>query len=314
MHSDPFSEILTFVNAQSVMTGGFSAGGAWALGFPAPDKIKFFGLVKGQCWLWLEGEPAPVLIEAGDVFLLCAQRSFVLASDVSVTPLEARQLFANAGRFPQIGDGQGCVHIGGYVQLDPESGGLLANALPPLIHVRATAPQAAIVQWLLGQLAHEGQANLLGASLASAQLAQLMFIQILRAYVETSGVLPEGWLRTVSDPRLAPALRLMHGEPGSAWTLQALAAAAAMSRTTFSQYFKRVAGVPPLTYLTEWRMRLAQRALREGNLSVGVLAQSLGYGSESAFSNAFKRVAGKAPRHYREAFRQSSNAARLSNS
>ena len=31
MHSDPFSEILTFVNAQSVMTGGFSAGGAWAL-------------------------------------------------------------------------------------------------------------------------------------------------------------------------------------------------------------------------------------------------------------------------------------------
>ena len=76
-----------------------------------------------------------------------------------------------------------------------------------------------------------------------------------------------------------------------------------MSRTTFALHFKTVAGVAPLTYLTEWRMRLAERALREENVPVAVLARSLGYTSESAFSNAFKRVTGNAPKRYRTAVR-----------
>ncbi len=50
-------------------------------------------------------------------------------------------------------------------------------------------------------------------------------------------------------------------------------------------------------------MRLAERALREENIPVSVLARSLGYGSESAFSNAFKRVTGNAPTRYRTAAR-----------
>lgn len=52
---DPFSDILRFTNAQTVVSGGFSAAGAWAIRFPAPDKIKFFALVKGNCWLRLDG-------------------------------------------------------------------------------------------------------------------------------------------------------------------------------------------------------------------------------------------------------------------
>jgi AraC-like DNA-binding protein len=75
-----------------------------------------------------------------------------------------------------------------------------------------------------------------------------------------------------------------------------------MSRTTFAVRFKAIVGVAPLTYLTEWRMRLAQRALREGNAPVSELAALLGYGSESAFSNAFKRVTGDAPKRYRTLF------------
>jgi hypothetical protein len=65
------------------VTGGFAAGGSWAIRFPAPDKIKFFGVVKGSCWLCLDGEEAPVSIESGDVFLLSAQRSFVLTGDLA---------------------------------------------------------------------------------------------------------------------------------------------------------------------------------------------------------------------------------------
>ena len=96
-----------------------------------------------------------------------------------------------------------------------------------------------------------------------------MFVQILRAYLAESESFPAGWLRALSDRRLAPALQLMHGDPGRSWQLEELAKAAAMSRTTFALH--------------------------------SVLARSLGYTSESAFSNAFKRVTGNAPKRYRSA-------------
>jgi transcriptional regulator GlxA family with amidase domain len=118
-----------------------------------------------------------------------------------------------------------------------------------------------------------------------------------------------GWLRALGDKRLAPALRLMHGDPSRAWQLEELARATAMSRTTFALHFKTAAGVGPLTYLTQWRMRLAQRALREENVSVAVLARSLGYTSESAFSHAFKRIIGAPPKRYRSAIRSSLDGA-----
>ena len=189
------------------------------------------------------------------------------------------------------------------MRLDESSGALLADVLPPLIHVKAASPHATVLRWLLDQLVREPVAELPGASLASAQLAQLLFVHILRVHVETSGVLATGWLSAVADQRLAPALRLMHAEPGHAWQLEELAKAAAMSRTTFVHHFKTAAGVPPLTSLTDWRMRLAERALREENIPISVLAGRLGYTSESAFSNAFKRVTGKAPKRYRTAAR-----------
>lgn len=93
----------------------------------------------------------------------------------------------------------------------------------------------------------------------------------------------------------------MHADPARSWHLDELAKACAMSRTTFAFHFRKIAGVAPLTYLTEWRMRLAERALREETTPVAVVARSLGYTSESAFSNAFKRVTGNSPKRYRSA-------------
>jgi AraC-like DNA-binding protein len=136
------------------------------------------------------------------------------------------------------------------------------------------------------------------------QLAQLMFVQLLRAHLADTGALPASWLRALGDARLAPALRLMHADPGRTWQLEELARAAAMSRTTFALRFKNAAGVPPLTYLLNWRMRIAERSLHDENTSLSELAQSLGYASESAFSNAFKRITGTAPSRYRQAARQ----------
>lgn len=300
MASDPFSEILKLTSAESVVTGGFTAGGPWAIAFPARDKIKFFAVVKGGCWVRLEGEAEPVRFETGDIGLLVAQRSFVLSSDLGVPPLDAMDLFSRAGRTTaQLGDGRDFAHLGGHVLLDPLSGRLLLDVLPPWIHIRAASPHATTFRWLLEQLVKEQEGNLPGTQLASSQLAQLLFIQILRAHLETAERMPASWLRALGDPRIAPALRLMHSEPERLWGLDELAKACAMSRTTFAAHFKASAAVPPLTYLTEWRMRLAERALRDEDTTIGILAQSLGYGSESAFSNAFKRCVGVSPKNFR---------------
>jgi AraC-like DNA-binding protein len=297
---DPFSDVLKLTNAEAVVTGGFTAGGSWAIRFPASEKIKFFAVAKGSCWVTLEGEPEPVLFETGDVGLLARPRVSVLASDLSVEPVDAMSLFSGAGRtLATLGDGNEFAHVGGHVLLDPIRGGLLADILPPWIHTRAASPQAAIFRWLLDRLIDERDEGQPGAQLASAQLTQLLFIEILRSHLNASSLMPAGWLRALAEPRIAPALRLMHGDPARDWHLEELAEASAMSRTSFAFHFRTVAGVAPLTYLTEWRMRLAERALREERTPVAVVARSLGYGSESAFSNAFKRVKGISPTAYR---------------
>lgn len=305
--ADPFSDILRLANAQSVVSGGFTAGGSWAIRFPAFDKLKFAAMIRGSCSLMVDGDEEPVNVEAGDVFLLSLQRPFVLASDLAAVPIEAATVFSpNVSAVVNLGGGESCLQIGGFVRLDPASGSLLADVLPPLIRVQAASPHATPLRWLLDQLVQEQVGERPRASLASAQLAQLIFIQILRAHLEASGELEAGWLRALGDKRIAPALRLMHSDPARSWQLEELARATAMSRTTFVVRFKTVAGVPPLTYLLNWRMRLAERALREEDIAVSALALSLGYTSESAFSNAFKRTIGMGPKRYRDTTRISS--------
>jgi AraC-like DNA-binding protein len=203
----------------------------------------------------------------------------------------------------RFGEGEDVVCLSGHIDLSRDSGDLLRRALPELIHLRADAAEAPALRWLIGQLAGEMTADRAGSVFASDHLAQLMFVQVLRVCLADADGLPPGWLRALADERLAPALRLMHADPAHPWQLEELARAASMSRTAFAVRFRETAGVPPLTYLLNWRMSLAARALRQDSAPVAVLARSVGYSSESAFSNAFKRTTGVAPRRYRDAAR-----------
>lgn len=134
MKADPLSDIQRLSNAESLVTGGFTAGGTWAIRFPAPTTIKFFAVARGQCWASIDGEQAPVRFAEGDVGLMAAPRSFVLASDPNLIPVDAMTLFSGAGKSTaQLGDGNDFAHIGGHVRLDSESGPLLANLVPPWI-------------------------------------------------------------------------------------------------------------------------------------------------------------------------------------
>ncbi len=305
MARDPFTDILGLMSVQCVVSGSFVAGGPWALQFQPPERIKFFIVARGSCWMELEGIGEPFRLEQGDVFLLTAQRSFVLASDRTAQPRSAVEAFAGqSGRWLSLGEGDDFLLLGGHVQLDSVSGRLLVDSLPAVVHVRAGSAEATALEWLIDQLVTENGGDRPGSDFASTQLAQLVFLHIMRAHLANADALAASQLRAISDPRLAPAMRLMHDEPSRGWRLFELAKAAAMSRTAFAVYFKSVAGVAPLTYLTEWRMRLAERALAETDIPVARVAESVGYSSESSFSTAFRRLVGNAPKRYRDAARR----------
>ncbi|PRQ08829.1 AraC family transcriptional regulator [Enhygromyxa salina] len=298
----PFSDILQLTEASSVVSRGISAGGAWSLRFPRPGKLKFFALARGQCWVREEGRKKGLVLDEGDVMLLSGRRGFVIADGPDTPAKDAhRVLAARPEPIVELGDGDRseCVVLSGMVSLHPSSGPLLTEVLPPRIHVRAVSPRAASLRWIVEQILHEQRSAVPGAAAASAQLAQLLFIQLLRAHLASAGTLPSGWLRAISDDRLTPALRLIHGDPQRSWTVAELAKAAGMSRTSFAVRFKAAAGAAPLSYLTSWRMHLARRSLRESDTPIAEIAAAVGYTSESAFSTAFKRVAGSSPRSYR---------------
>jgi len=303
MNVDAFSDVLRLINAQSVVSGGLRAGGDWAVRFPPPDHVKFFIAARGMCWLSVDGDE-PIRFSEGETLLLTASRGFSLASDPALPTLDATALYGDDGNLiPNLGTGETFFLLGGHVRLDSAGGELLIDGLPPVIHVRGESTKADAIQWLVSQLVEEHCENRPGSHFAVTQFAQLIFLNILRAYLASVAAITSGRLRATSDPRIGPAIRLMHANPGRAWHLKELAKACAMSRTVFASYFKTVAGVAPLTYLTQWRMQLAERALRESNASLSEVSDMLGYSSESAFSVAFKRVMGKSPKRYRSAMR-----------
>ena len=233
-------------------SGHFDSGRAWALRFPPPQKIKFVAVLKGNCWLTFKGESTPLRVKTGDVFALPAERAFVLAGDLNAPQTDGLKLFAGAtGKIGKVGDVDEFFAVGAHIALDPERGGLLSEVLPPLLHVGGSSSEATAMRWLLDQLVKEVIADQPGAMLASNQPAQLLCIQIIRSYLETSGPDTAGWLRALSEKRIAPALRLVHREPARAWRLDELAREVAMSRTSFALRFKAIAGVAPLTYLRD---------------------------------------------------------------
>lgn len=308
MTSDPFSDILKLAKVQPMVSGGFTAGGAWALRFPAPDQIKFFALLKGRCWLTIGEHEEPLRVEEGDVVLLTAKKPYILSSDFETEPLDGPSLFhGNTNKTAKVGDSEDCIEIGSRVRLDEANGEILEHILPAMIHVHAASPEASSLKVLLDQIMREREAGLPGKDLVLTHLSELLFVQILRVYMQSDAALSPSWLRAVNDKRLAPILRLMHADPARNWQLDELAAKAAMSRTAFAVHFKSVAGIPPRAYLTELRMRIAKRVLRTEDTPISALAGFLGYTSESAFSTAFKRFSGISPLHYRNSVSGSGN-------
>jgi AraC-like DNA-binding protein len=92
--------------------------------------------------------------------------------------------------------------------------------------------------------------------------------------------------------------------------VERLAREVALSRSAFAARFTEFVGVPPLQYLTQWRMTDAAQRLRERGDSVACIAGQVGYSNTAAFMKAFTRVHGVGPGTYRRAARQALSLAR----
>jgi AraC-like DNA-binding protein len=295
---DQLSEVFELVEVRGVVSGGFAVQGPWVSRAELRETFKFVALAGGRARLTTDGVDAPIELGPGDVAILNNRTRLELSGGSGDGPVREVVPVETGLEVLDTDWDTNDIVIGGRIDLNEAGRTLLGEALPPVAHVQASPGAGANLRGSLHRLFEEVSGNRIGATFAIRQHAQLVLLEVLRAYVEQAE-LPPGWLRVLTDERLRAALTLMHSQPDTLWSLNELAHAAAMSRTAFAERFRAVAGMPPRAYLNRWRMMLARRALRDGDVSVGSLAAELGYASESAFSTAFKREVGESPLRYR---------------
>jgi AraC-like DNA-binding protein len=296
---DPLSDVLSLLRPRSIMSGGFDGGGSWSIQFPRPKGVKCYAVAQGQCWLVVEGVAEPVRLATGDCFLLPGGRTFTLASDLALTPVDALANLPGRGEGGirvHNGGGNGMV-IGGHFILDNDHVGMLRDLLPPIVHIRRDSDRAAL-RWSIERMLQELIELRPGGALIGQHLAHMMLVQALRAHLSEGPSGGVGWLFALADRQMGAAIGALHQDPARRWTLQDLAERVGMSRSTFAQRFKATVGTSAMDYLTRWRMLLASDRLSHSGDPVSAIALSLGYESESAFSTAFKRVMGRSPRRY----------------
>ena len=311
---DPIADVIALLRPRAVISASLRANGPWGIRFEGYPHVKFGTIVEGHCWIALDGVATPVLLNAGDFYLLGNPPSYFMASDLDVPLRPAKPIFA-AAREGVIRVGAGrrsaeATHIvGGHFAFDEHNASLLLEVLPPLLRVRTDTPEARRLGILNELLAAEVAGDLPGRSLVLDRLAQILLVHALRAHGTDQTRRGAGWLGALADPQIGGALRRMHADVARRWKLEELAASAGMSRSAFALRFKATVGTAPLDYLIQWRMKLARDALRHGTKSIAELAFAVGYESESAFSTAFRRVVGKAPKPYRLEARESARSA-----
>lgn len=297
---DPLSDVLSLLKPRSCSSGGFDIGGDWAISFPKYSGVKCYAIGKGEAWLAVEGVSEPVHLNTTDCFLLPLGRPFVLASDLNVPPIDAMTFFSNKkgnGAVSVMNGGGNLFGIGGHFAFDSKHASILLGILPPIVHIFKKSDKATM-RWSLEHMMKELRDPQPGSFLIVEHLTQMILIQALRLYLGEGMHGGVGWLFALADEKLSLVITAIHKNPSHRWTLLEMAEHAGMSRSTFALKFREKVGITPMEYLTNWRMILAGDKLTNSSDSISMIAEAMGYESESAFSNAFKRVLGSSPRQY----------------
>jgi AraC-like DNA-binding protein len=300
-HSDVLSQVLKLIRLRGDYVFHGELGAFAEVTFP-PGPATFLHLQTGEMSV-SQHDGDPVILRPGDFVLLPHADGHVIRGKPGG---KARQRF-EANVYASLrtealtfrwatDDDIEARFLAGSFYYDGAPLRSLLTGLPGLIHL--TCDKASEPPWL-ASISHflevESRTAGPGASLMISRLIDLLVIRTLRMWVSRQGN-RVGLLSGLSDERIGRALGAMHREPNRAWTVELLAETAMMSRSIFSDRFTAVVGIPPLRYLTRWRLTIAADLLRAGTLKVTEVAHGAGYGSEAAFSRAFKAQFGYPPR------------------
>lgn len=312
---DTLSEVLRAVRLTGAIFFDVHASAPWvaetpagktvvAAMFPGSEHlISYHVITQGSCWACVEGEQ-PMKLSAGDIIVLPHGDTHVLSSTPGLRHRPDMSMYRHPadGRLPvtiSVGAPQGepVRFVCGFLGCDARPYNPLLKALPRVIRVtdRAGGALATYVQFALA----ESKEPRLGGQGVLGRLSELMFIDVVRRYLESLPADRTDWLAGLRDPLVGRALSALHRDPARAWTIESLARHVGLSRSALAERFSQFVGQPPMQYLTCWRIQLAASQLRSGVDSVAVIANRVGYDSEAAFSRAFKKVVGTPPGKWR---------------
>lgn len=309
---DPLSDVLRVVRLDGACFYAVEASGPWTVtAAPATEitprvlpeaehLIPYHIVTDGRCYGGVIGDTV-VELEPGDVIVLPQGDAHIMAS-APTTAAGTPTFDAMPAQFPEgirLGAGQppDVSLVCGFLGLDRRPFNPLLATLPRVLHMRGVP--GGFMGSFARQVVEESRAGRAGANCVLTRLAELMFIDVLRRYLEGLGQQQTGWLAGLRDPVVGRAIGLIHARPGHPWTLADLAREVAGSRSRLAERFTELLGYPPMQYLTQWRMQVAATRLTAGGGKIAAIAAEVGYDSEAAFSRAFKRATGLSPGAWR---------------
>jgi AraC-like DNA-binding protein len=292
--SDPLAEIVSLLKPVPSIAKLVTAGGAWLVERRELGSPFYCAIVDGRCLLTIAGR-SPIILESGHFILVPQIHAFTMSSVQQPPPSTLpRRLETNPGVF-RLGDPDAPAEVTamvGHCSFLANDKQLLSSLLPDIVHARGERRLMDLVSMIHTEMV----GGLAARDMILSRLMEVLFIDALRSAggAETS----PGLLRGLSDIRLAPALRRIHQDPSGSVSVEALAETSAMSRSAFFERFRKEVGVPPMEYVTGWRMALAKDLLVRQEATLVDIATRVGYASASAFSVAFTRHVGVTPGAY----------------
>ena len=272
---------------------------------PQAQHVVIYHLVtEGQCSVSVPGQAAASAV-AGDLIVIPGGQAHSLGSDLSRRPVPGGPLVVKRGPddVPQVRHGGGGAltrMVCGYLACNSSLFDTVLGALPRVMVINMREGPTA--QWLASSIRFslaESASQRAGAGTVLAKLSELMFVEAIRRHIETLPADQAGWLAGLHDEFVGRTLALIHARPAHGWTVEELARTIGLSRSALAERFTGLVGLPPMQYLTRWRLHLAGDLLRSGRQTIAAIAADVGYDSEAAFSRAFKREMGVAPAAWR---------------
>lgn len=324
---DAYSEVLNGVRLKGALffTAEFSA--PWRLSTPhcralvptlapgAPHMLIYHFVVDGSARVGLEGEP-DVELSPGDVVLFPHGDPHRMSAGSGSNEIDGGALLRKVAMrdlSPMRGGGGGATtaFVCGYLTCDPLLCGPILEGLPPLVKVNIRTDRSG--QWLEHSILHlveEAASDRAGSDVMLAKLSEVLFVDTMRRYVTSLPDETTGWLAGARDAIVGRSLALLHSRPSHPWTIAELARNVGVSRSALVDRFTRYLSIPPIAYLTGWRLRLAAEALTSTPKAVADIAADVGYESEAAFNRAFRRAFEVPPARYRRLRRTAARAPR----